>query len=265
MRSYLKFVFFEEKLIKNVGFASFMAKVLLTKQGNWFFVKDEKKDYHTDKGIVKAADLKRKSGTTIKTSKGIEMIVIKPTFIDDFKKIKRGSQIMVPRDIAAIIAETGINKDSKVLDAGSGSGGLACFLAKIVKQVITYEIKEESYDITKQNIKTLGLNNVKQRKKDVYRDITERNLDLIVLDVREPWNAINNASKALKSGAFLVAYCPQITQSVEFVNKMIKSKDFIHLRTKEINEREWNINGRVARPQQSKISFTGFLTFCRKI
>ena len=38
-----------------------MAKVLLTKQGNWFFVRDENKDYHTDKGIVKAADLKKKS------------------------------------------------------------------------------------------------------------------------------------------------------------------------------------------------------------
>ena len=42
-----------------------MAKVLLTKQGNWFFVKDEKKDFHTDKGIVKVADLKKKSGSTI--------------------------------------------------------------------------------------------------------------------------------------------------------------------------------------------------------
>ena len=114
-----------------------MAKVLLTKQGNWFFVRDEKKDYHTDKGIIKASDLKRKSGTTVKTSKGVKMVVVNPAFVDEFRKIKRGSQIMVPRDIAAIIAETGINKDSKVLDAGSGSGGLACFLANIVKQVIS--------------------------------------------------------------------------------------------------------------------------------
>ena len=242
-----------------------MAKVLLTKQGNWFFVRDEKKDYHTDKGIIKASDLKRKSGTTVKTSKGVKMVVVNPAFVDEFRKIKRGSQIMVPRDIAAIIAETGINKDSKVLDAGSGSGGLACFLANIVKQVITYEIKEESYKITKQNIKHLGLSNVKQRKKDVYKDISERNLDLIVLDVKEPSKAITNAAKALKPGAFLVAYCPQITQSVEFVNKVEKSKSFLHLRTKEINEREWNISGKVARPQQSRISFTGFLTFCRKI
>ena len=242
-----------------------MTKVLLTKQGDWFFVKDEKKDYHTNKGIVKSTDLKKKPGTTVKTSKGIKMILINPTFVDNFRKIKRGSQIMVPRDIAAIIAETGINKNSKVLDAGSGSGGLACFLANIVKKVITYEIKEESYNITKQNIKILNLNNIKQVKKDVYKVINERNLDLIILDVKEPWKAIINAAKALNPGAFFVAYCPQITQSVEFVNKIIKSKYFIYLKTKEINEREWNINGKVSRPQQSKISFTGFLTFCRKI
>ena len=242
-----------------------MAKVLLTKQGNKFFVKDENKDYHTDKGIIKAVDLKKKPGTIIKTSKGINMVVFNPTFIDEFKKIKRGSQIMVPRDIAAIIAETGINKDSKVLDAGSGSGGLACFLANIVKQVTTYEIKEESYEITKQNIKTLGLNNIKQRKKDVCKVLSEKNLDLIVLDIKDPWKAIINAAKALKPGAFLVAYCPQITQSVYFVNVIEKSKSFMYLRTKEINEREWNINGKIARPQQSRISFTGFLTFCRKI
>jgi len=69
------------------------------------------------------------------------MFILEPDFTDKFKKIKRGPQIITPKDIGTIITETGINKNSIVLDAGGGSGSLSCFLANITKKVYCYEKK----------------------------------------------------------------------------------------------------------------------------
>jgi len=95
-------------------------------------------------------------------------------FIDKYKKIKRGAQILTPKDIGYIITTTGINKKSVVLDAGSGSGALACFLAAIAKKVITYEIREDFIKIVKENKKKLGLKNLKIKQGDVFKEITEK-------------------------------------------------------------------------------------------
>ena len=105
--------------------------------------------------------------------------------------------------------------------------------------------------------------NIKIRKKDIYKGISEKNLDLITLDLKEPWNALSPAHKALKKGAFLVIYTPQITQALSCINK-IKNK-FIHIKTKETAEREWRLEGKIAKPITPLISHTGFLTFLRKI
>ena len=104
-------------------------KLLTTKEGKTFYLNDISKDFHCQFGLVKAKDLKKKDGSVIKTNTKKELIIFTPSFIDSYKRIKRGPQIITRKDIAAIIAETGINKDSKVVDAGAGSGALACFLA----------------------------------------------------------------------------------------------------------------------------------------
>ena len=234
-------------------------KLLISEQKK-FLVKDTSKDFHTKDGMIKSKDLKK---SIAKTNKGVTFSVLDPQFIDIYRKIRRGAQIISLKDIGAIITETGINKNSKVLDAGSGSGALSCYLAHIVKEVITYEIKEDAIKITKGNIKFLDLKNIKIKNKDIYKGISEKNLDLITLDLKEPWNAIDNVHKSLKKGAFLVIYTPQITQALKCVNNSVKK--FIHIKTKETAEREWKLEGKIAKPITPLIVHTGFLTFLRKI
>jgi len=234
-------------------------KILLSKQKK-FLVKDTSKDFHTKDGIIK---LKYFNKSKVKTNKKVEFSILDPQFIDFYEKIKRGAQIISLKDIGAIITGTGINKESKVLDAGSGSGALSCYLAHIVKEVITYDIEDTAIKTTKENIKFLDLKNIKIKKKNICKEISEKNLDLITLDLKEPWNALSTAHKALKNGAFLVIYTPQITQALSCVNK-IKNK-FIHIKTKESAEREWRLEGKIAKPITPLISHTGFLTFLRKV
>ncbi|MBW2966307.1 methyltransferase, partial [Candidatus Woesearchaeota archaeon] len=158
------------------------SRILIAKEGKQFYVKDVGKDLHTQFGFIKSKDLKKKKGT-VKTNTGKEFFIFPADFIDKFKRIKRGAQIITLKDAGVIITETGVNKDSKVLDAGGGSGALACILGNITKQAITYEIRKEFVKIIKENIKNLDLKNVSVKNKDVTKGISEKNLDLIVLDM----------------------------------------------------------------------------------
>ena len=240
-------------------------KILITSQGKKFYVKDANQDLHTQYGVILKEDLKKaKEGDSLKSNTDKEFFIFTPSFIDLYRKIKRDAQIIPLKDIGLIITETGINKESRVLDAGSGSGALACFLAAISKEVITYEIRQDFIDIVKSNIESLGLKNIKINDIDVYDKIEEKNIDVIILDVPEPWKALENCSKALKIGGFLVSYSPSIPQIIDFVNAARKNEIFVYLKTVELIQREWEVEERRVRPKSKGIGHSGFLSFIRK-
>src|SRR3989344_5129220 len=105
------------------------AKMIINKQGKKFLVKGTNEDLHTQFGFFKKTDLGKKSGCKILSNTKNEFTVFEPYFMDLYRKIRRIAQIIPLKDIGLIIAETGVNAKSKVIDAGSGSGALACFLA----------------------------------------------------------------------------------------------------------------------------------------
>ncbi|MBI2651915.1 methyltransferase domain-containing protein [Candidatus Woesearchaeota archaeon] len=243
-----------------------LKKVLITKQGRKFYAKDLSEDLHTQYGFINKDELKKaKDGDLLKSNTNKEFFIFAPYFIDLYRKIKRDAQIIPLKDIGLIIAETGINKESRVLDAGSGSGALACFLAGTAKEVITYEIREDFIEIVKSNIDFLGLKNIKIKNKNIYQEVDEKNIDVVILDLPEPWNAIENCAKALKPGGFLVSYSPSVPQVADFVNAVRKNESFVYLKTVEIIEREWEVEERRVRPKSSGLGHSGFLSFVRKV
>ena len=241
-------------------------KVLITKEGKKFYVRNIDEDLHTQYGFVdKSAIKKSKEGDFLQSNTKKGFFIFSPLFIDLYRKIKRDAQIIPLKDVGLIIAETGINRHSRVLDAGSGSGALACFLGGIAKEVVTYEIREDFIEIVKANINFLGLNNVHIKKINIYEKIEEKNIDVATLDVPEPWNAIENCAKALKAGGFLVSYSPSVPQLMDFVSAVRKNVNFIYLKTAEIIEREWEVEERIVRPKSKGIGHSGFLSFARKV
>jgi len=181
----------------------------------------------------------------------------------NIRKIKRGPAIMIAKDIGEILANTDINKDSKVLDAGSGCGVLTANLARFVNKVYSYDIRKDFLEIAKHNVKLFGLENVTFRNKDIYNGISEKNLDLITLDLKEPWKVLKHAKKALKKNGQLVAYLPNITQVIELNKKL--DKNFRLESVKEVIERNWIVEEKRLRPENMIIGHTGFLVFIRKI
>lgn len=219
-------------------------------------------DVHTDAGMVTEASLKKSKGT-VKSHIGNEFKILEPNFLDLMAKIKRGPQIITKKDIGFILTETGITKDSVVLDAGTGSGYLAFFLSQHAKEVISYEIREDFFKIASENQKFLEIKNLKIKNKDVYKGIEEKNLDAVILDLPEPQLAVLHVFNALKEGGFLIAYLPTIVQ----VEKFIKTarENFTVIKITELLERDWTVEGLVVRPETQMLGHTAFLCLVRKI
>ena len=228
-----------------------------------FYVTDTEKPFSTRYGTIKSADLK-KSGI-VKSDQDKEFHIFDASFVDEYRRIKRLPQIIPLKDIGMIVATTGVGPKSVVIEGGSGSGALAIFLARHVKKVYSYEINKEHLAVVKENIKDLNIKNITLKEKSLYDPIAEKGADLMCLDLPEPWKAIPTAAKALKAGGFLVSYSPTIPQAQDFVNALSEHESFIHLKTIDLIEQEWQVEGRKVRPKSKQIIHSGFLSFARKL
>lgn len=237
-------------------------KILIEqKTGKKFYIKDLDEDFHTPFGTIKNDKFKKNE---VKTDKNKIFNVINPTFPDLWETLERGPQIMLQKDIGFVIAKTGINKNSKIVDAGGGSGSLCLSLANLCKEITVYEINPEHYDVIAKNVKMFGVSNLNLKQENIYQGINESDLDLITLDLPEPWQVIEHAETSLKQGAHLVVYLPNLNQAKMFIEctkrSRIKVTEII-----ELIERKWKIEDKIMRPEFQMLGHTGFLTFCRKL
>lgn len=230
----------------------------------FYSIEDPTKDFHCSEGFIKTEDL-MKSNQIVKTNKDKEFFILDADFMDSYKKLRKTAQTIPLKDLGFIIAETGLNKKSVVVDTGSGSGGSACFLAQFVKKVYTYDVNENNLKQTAENARYFGLKNIVIKKQNAYEKIPNKNVDMVLLDLPEPWNALDSANKALKVGGFLVTYCPQITQSHQVVNALSKIGNYIQIKTIEIVERDWKVEGQIVRPRSLSNIHSAFLSVFRKI
>lgn len=249
----------KKRFVKELGREVIISKPLR------YYVKNTDQDVQTRLGIIPKTELKKKPGSIVKTKTGQEFVLLEAGFADQFKHIKRLPQTIPLKDMGIILAETGVNKNSTVIDCGTGSGALACFLALHCKKVITYDVREDHLEIAKQNAKTLGIKNITFKNKDVNKGITEKNNDLITLDVPEPWKALNHVIKALKIGGFAVAYTIHASQLQEFVNTAKARDDVLWEKSFELIQRQWKVDGRMLRPENIPVGHSAFLTIIRRI
>ena len=217
-------------------------------------------DLHTHHGVVKEAQLK-KNVSRVSSHRGVQFSVFPARLPDQLALFERGPAVILPKDMGLILASTGIGKDSTILEAGAGTGMFTALAAQFVKTVISYELHPVHFQIAKRNIHQLGLTNVRLYPKDVYQGISQKNLDLLVLYLPEPWRVLPHAEKSLKPGAFLVAYLPSLTQVQALVDAAGR---FFHVRTTELLQRDWIVEKRRLRPESQMIGHTAFLVFLRK-
>jgi tRNA (adenine57-N1/adenine58-N1)-methyltransferase len=180
-----------------------------------------------------------------------------------YRRLKRAPQVMLPKDIGFIIAYTGITKESRCFDAGTGSGWLAISLARVAKEVTSYEQNEEFMKLAQKNAASERLGNLRIKKGDPIRRIGEENLDLVTLDMPDSDKAVPNAFKALKGGGYVFGYLPHVEQVKRFVKALVKL-GFTEIETYEVTARDMMVRKEGMRPSTKGVWHTAYLTFGRK-
>ena len=239
-------------------------KILIQqKTGKKFLVKNLSEDFHTSAGTIKSADLKSDK-STIESNKKEMFFLFDATFPDLWENFQQGTQKIIAKDIGFIIAKTGIGKNSIIVDAGGGIGSLALSLANICKEIIVYEQNPQHMKVLENNVKLCGVKNIKIKNQNIYEGISEKEIDVITLDLPEPWQAVQQAERSLKNGGFLVVYLPNLNQVKQFIDST--KGTVIHvIETIELIERKWMIDNQSMRPEFEMLGHTGFLTFCRRM
>ena len=197
-----------------------------------------------------------------------EFYLFKPTLMDRLNSLKRKAQIILPKDAANIIIYCDVTPGTMILEAGIGSGALTTVLASMVRpngQVISYENRVDFINHAKKNLDRSGLSDmVNIKEKNITEGIDEQELHAVILDIPNPWDAVNHAWNALEIGGTLCCYSPLISQMEKTIRTM-KEQAFVDIKTFETLQREMIYKEQGIRPSFHMLGHTGYLTFARKI
>jgi tRNA (adenine57-N1/adenine58-N1)-methyltransferase len=208
-------------------------------------------------------------GREIRSHLGYSFVVLEPSTFDLVGKLKRTTQIMFPKDIGYTLLKLNVMPDSRVIEAGTGSGGLTLVLARAIGpegRIYSYEIRPDILGLAQKNLESLGLaHRVEFKLRDIAEGFDETDVDALFLDVRRPGVYLPQVAAALKDSGFFGAILPTTNQVAELVHALEVQQAFGHIEVEEILIRPYKAVPTRLRPADRMIAHTGYLVFARKV
>jgi tRNA (adenine57-N1/adenine58-N1)-methyltransferase catalytic subunit len=236
------------------------------KRRRYLVVLAEGGEFHSHAGFVPHADVVGgREGTVVRSTKGAEYTVLRPTLEDFVVEMPRGAQVIYPKDLAPICMLADIGPGVRVFESGVGSGALSMTMLRWGAEIVGYELREDFANRARANVRSfLGsalLERYRVELRDSYEGIDGGPFDRVVLDLPEPWRVVPHAERVLRAGGILVAYTPSILQAAQ-AREALKGA-WIDARTIEVLHRGWHVEGQAVRPDHRMVAHTGFLTAAR--
>jgi tRNA (adenine57-N1/adenine58-N1)-methyltransferase len=247
-------------------------RVLLTdqRQRSYLLTLQAGATYHTHSGTLEHdALIGRPEGTRVETAGGMSLVAFRPRFADYVLKMKRGAQVVYPKDLGAVLMYADIGPGARVLEAGTGSGALTIALCRAVVplgRVVSYELREEHQAQAVRNIEghfTKLPEWLELRSGDVA-DVADGPFDRCVLDLPEPWVPLPAIHACTDPGAVVCTYLPTTGQVQQLV-LAFPANGFHHVQTFEVLQRSWHVTERSVRPDHRMVGHTGFVTVARRL
>lgn len=246
--------------------------LLIDSKGRQFLLKlDSDREFRYHNGVVAHTDLiGLEDGTWVEASTGSKLLVLSPRLSDFILRMRRGAQVVYPKDIGPILVFADVAAGHTVLESGTGSGALTMALVRTVGpegRVISVERREDHADHARKAItRFFGEipSNLDLRVGDVEEVMDEVCPERIILDLPEPWHAARIAAERQPTGGVFCSYIPTVPQVQTLVDGLGEG-GFAEIEVKEFLFRDWNVSGRSVRPEHSMVGHTGFLVFARRV
>ena len=222
--------------------------------------------FHSHMGRLQHAQLiGQPVGGWYRTDRGHTLLAVRPTLGDFVRHMPRGPQIIYPKDLGNIVSFADIFPGATVVEGGLGSGALTAALLRAVGdegRVITYEIDESVLPKAMANIEKVGSRsaNLEVKIGDIYQGIDECDVDRIVLDVPEPWQAVGAVGDSLVMGGLVLSFLPTILQVHRLAGALEQDGRFQMVESMETLLRSWHVTERSVRPEHRMVAHSGFLT-----
>ena len=227
--------------------------------------------FHTHRGGLPHDDLiGLPEGSVVASANGTAYVAFRHILDDFVLSMPRGAQVVYPKDAARIVGLANLGAGARVAEAGVGSGALTCSLLRSVGDpghVYSYERREEFASVAEKNVRTwFGMTpaNWTLTLADMA-DISERDLDAVVLDMLAPWDVVDAVGEALAPGGVLVAYVATTTQMSRLVETLRVHGGWTEPRAEESLLRTWHLEGLAVRPDHKMNGHTAFLVTCRRL
>ncbi len=244
--------------------------LLISEEGKRYLVFVEPDgSWYTNRGRLPYAEIIGHPYGQVKTTHlGQKFLILRPTTSDLIQYLKRTTQIVYPKDAARLVMELDLQDGKRMIEAGTGSGGLTLAFARAVApsgRVHSYEIRPEHQRVARRNLEKLGLlPYVDLKLRDADEGFDETDVDAVFLDVRDAASIIPRAEAALMESGVFAALQPTVNQ-VSDALRALENGNFVDIRVEEILIRPWKPVPDRLRPADRMIAHTGYLIFARKL
>jgi tRNA (adenine57-N1/adenine58-N1)-methyltransferase len=221
----------------------------------------------THRGVINHDDLINKPwGSQVFSHLGSSFYLMPPALGSLLQDSRRNTQIMYPKDIGFILVTMGIGPGVKVVEAGTGSGVLTTALAWAVGpegHVTSYEVRPEMQNLARKNLAKLGLEDrVTLKLKDITLGLDERNVEVLYLDLPNPYDLLEQVYAAMMPGGFFGCILPTTNQVTRMISALHRY-NFAFVDICEIMLRFYKANPNRLRPTDRMVAHTGYLIFAR--
>jgi tRNA (adenine57-N1/adenine58-N1)-methyltransferase len=247
------------------------------------------KSFHTHRGALAHDELiGLPEGSVVLSSGGTPYIALRPLLADFTLAMPRGAAVVYPKDAAQIIAMADIFPGARVLEAGAGSGALACWLLRAVGEgglVVSYERRPDFAEIARANVERFfgGPHPAWQLRVGERAGAAAAGgpagpapdggaaggaaagFDRLVLDMLAPWEYVGLAASCLIPGGLLCCYVATVTQLSTTVEAIRGQGSFDEPIAWESLLRGWHVEGLAVRPEHRMVGHTGFLITARRL